>query len=86
MHPIDEFGGRKGANGRFEKRFRLAIAFEQLFKRFRMREVQPAAPGQQELAGRGRHLVVNGDGSAALGQHLGGHEACRTGADDFNGF
>ena len=59
--PGDERFRRKSADGGFEKRPRLAIALEKQIERFRMGEVQPAAPGQQKLARRCRHVIENAD-------------------------
>jgi len=53
---------------------RLAIACKKSVEWFRMREVQPAAPGQQKLAGGGRHLVMNGDGASGPRQNLRRHQ------------
>ena len=75
--PGDQRLGRKGADGRFEPAARLAIAAEQLLQRLGMREVQPAAPGQQELAGGCGHVVDDGDAVARLRENFGGHEARR---------
>ena len=59
-----------------------AEALEERRVRFRMREVQAAAPRQQELAPDRGHRVVQIDGDAFLGQRLGRHEAGRAAADD----
>ena len=49
-----------------------------------MGEVEAAAAGQQEFSADRRHAVINGDTGAALGQHLGRHQAGGTGPDHGN--
>ena len=54
-------------------------------QRLGMRQVQPAAPGQQKLApGRG-HGVEHIHRHARAAEHLGGHQARGPGADDGDG-
>ena len=65
-----------------EMRHRFAVAREKCRQRFAVGQIEPAAPGHQELAAGGRHRVIDGDAGAALRQHLGRHQPGRTGADD----
>ena len=54
-----------------ESRQRLAVG-----------QIEPAAPGHQQLAARRRHRVIDRHAGAALRQHLGRHQAGGTGTDD----
>ena len=68
---------------------RLAVALPKAAdegrQRLGVRQVQPAAPGQQELApGRG-HGVEHRHRHTGARQHLGGHQAGGAGADDGDG-
>ncbi len=63
-------------------RLGFAVARKELRQRLAMGQVEPAASGHQELAASGRHCVVDGDGSAALREHFGRHQAGGTGTDD----
>lgn len=65
-------------------RLGLAIAGEERLDRLRVREIEAAAAGKQELSRGRRHALIDGDGRAAARQGLGGHEASWTGADDGN--
>ena len=61
---------------------RRTIPFAEAVERFGMREVQAAAPGQQELAAWRAHLVVERDRDAGGGQVLCRNQPGWTGADD----
>ena len=52
-----------------------------IVERFGMREVQAAAPGQQELAGGRCHVVMNGDVVASLRQDFRRHQPRRARTD-----
>ena len=73
---------RKRRDRGFEMRHRAAVARQELRQRLAVRQVEPAAPGHQELAAGRRHRVIDRDAGAALGQHFGRHQPGRTGADD----
>ena len=67
-----------------QMRHRRAVAREEAVEFFAMGEVEPAAAGQQEFSADRRHAVINGDTRAALGQHLGRHQAGGAGPDHGN--
>jgi hypothetical protein len=59
----------------------IAVAWQEVGLRFGVRDVHAAASGQQEFAASRGHGVVDVHGGALCGQHFGGHQAGRTGAD-----
>ena len=47
-----------------------------------MCQVEPTAPGHQELAARRSHPIVYGDSYSGPPEHLSGHQPGGAGADD----
>ena len=52
-----------------ELRRRFAVAREERRQRFAVGQIKPAAPRHQEFSARRGHCVIDGDGSAAVGEH-----------------
>jgi hypothetical protein len=47
-----------------------------------MRKIEPAAPGDQEFAANGRHVIIDRHSNAGGAQHFGRHQTRRPAADD----
>ena len=69
LAPVTQRLRRKRLDRSFQVRRRLAIAREELRKRFAVGEIEPAPSGHQEFSTRRRHGVVDGDVSTASRQH-----------------
>ncbi len=69
-------------DARLEVPTRVAVAIEEGVERFGMREVEPAASGEQQLAPDRRHLLEDRHPAAGGGQHLRRGEARWPAADD----
>ena len=81
-HQARSAAGGNASIGRPQPSLGGAVAAEQPLQVLAVREVQPAAPRQQELAPERGHPVVHGDARAAAGEHLRRHQPGRTAADD----
>ncbi len=73
---------RKGVDGGAQMRRGCAVARKKSVEIFAVREIEPAAPCEQELAANRRHALVDGDGCAATGGNLGCHQAGRATTND----
>ena len=82
LHPSPQRFRTEGVEQRRDLPLARTVAGEEAFRRFGMGDVQPAAPGQQELAPHRGHGVEDLHPHPAAGQGLGGHQAGRAAADD----
>src|SRR5690606_5386541 len=64
-----------------QQRRGVAITAEESLQRFAVREIKPAASGEQKLASERGHLVIDDDGHTGARQYLRRHQAGRTAAD-----
>ncbi len=82
LHPGPQRFRTEGVEQRRDLPLAGPVAGEEAFRRFGMGDVQPAAPGQQELAPHRGHGVEDLHRHTAAGQGLGRHQAGRAAADD----
>ncbi len=83
--PVAQRLGREGFQRRAQPGRGLAVARHEAFERFGMGEVEPAAPGHQELARHRGHAVIDIDAVAGGAETVGRHQPRRAGADNGNG-
>ncbi len=74
--------GRTPPAIRASGRVRVAVARGERVHVFRMGQVQPAAPGDEEFPAHGRLALAQGDAPTAVGEDFGGAQARRAAADD----
>ena len=74
--------GRESLDRRAQPLRRRAVSRQETLERLAVREIEAAAPGEQEFSRRRGRGVVDDDAMAARRENFGGHEAGGAGAHD----